>query len=193
MGFWKKALGVGMAAAGVMSGNPALVAGGATIVANDVAAEGEKKAAKQKEDAAKRALAVQQQVHQQTQASFQPYTATGGAAMGTLGNMLGLSPAANTNTAGGSTFAQTSPTSLADGQVDGLEAPVRTGRMGMPRDEAPRSQAREQTASSYASIGDMAGGDVVQLRAPTGEVALVPRAQAPFYLERGAREVGGVA
>lgn len=173
-----------MAAAGVMTANPALVAGGASVVAGDIAAEGAKKAAKQQEDAALAAKTTQEAAAKTSAAAFQPFQATGQAAYSTLGSMLGLAPAAQ---AGGS------PSSLSS--TTGMASDAGT-RMGVPRDagDEPQQRAARQSQSSYApTLGDMASGDVVQLRAPTGEVAMVPRAQAPFYVERGAVELGGVA
>jgi hypothetical protein len=169
-----------MAAAGVMTANPALVAGGASVVAGDIAAEGAKKAAKQQEDAALAAKTTQEAAAKTSAAAFQPFQATGQAAYSTLGSMLGLAPAAQ---AGGS------PSSLSS--TTGMASDAGT-RMGVPRtDDGPQQRAARQSQSSYApTLGDMAGGNVVQLRAPTGEVAMVPKAKAPFYAARGAQIIG---
>lgn len=189
MAWWKKALGIGMAVGGVMSANPALVAGGASMVAGDLAADAQKKAEKQQLEASDKALKLQQDTHAQTQASLQPYSATGGAAVQTLGHMLGLTPTATPATGTASGMAAAPPLDPAAAATTRTD----TGRAAQPRGSGLTAPV-EQTRSGYAgtTMQDFAGG-VVPLRAPDGEVQLVPRAQVPHYVQLGATELGGVA
>ena len=53
----------------------------------------------------------------------------------------------------------------------------------------PQTQAAQNNASSYGGTLGGVGGGLVQMRAPTGATQWVPRAQAPFYAQRGAVEV----
>lgn len=188
MAWWKKALGIGMAVGGALSANPALVAGGVSMVAGDLAADAQKKAEKQQLEASDKALKLQQDTHAQTQASLQPYSGTGGAAIQTLGHMLGLTPtAAAAGSAPGMAAAPPlDPAAAATTRAD-------TGRAAQPRGGGLTAPT-EQTRSGYAgtTMQDFAGG-VVPLRAPDGEVQLVPRAQVPHYVQLGATELGGVA
>lgn len=164
-----------------------LVQAGANVVANDEKAEGAKKAAAEQEKATQAAIKTQQDAARTSQQAFQPYTQTGSAAIGTLGSMLGLQTGPMASGATGPPVTmQLTPEAAAE--------TTGTGRMALPREDTPQARATQQTRSSYggASLGDMAGG-MVQMRAPTGEVRLVPKAQAPFYAERGALELGGVA
>lgn len=90
MGFWSKLAGIGVAAAGAITGNPGLIAAGGGIIANDVKKEGVKKAVAQQQAATDKSTGILSQVHDRAQATFSPYINTGQQALGSLGEMVGL-------------------------------------------------------------------------------------------------------
>lgn len=192
MAWWKKALGIGMVVGGAMSGNPALVAGGAGVFSSSMAEDAQKKAEQQQLEASDKALKLQQDTQANTQASLQPYSATGGAAVQTLGHMLGLTPSG-----GSAGAAPPGATPAPGGPLDPAASMARTdtGRLALPRGEGTLASATEQTRSGYggASIGDMATGGAVQMRAPTGDVEWIRADLVPQFEQAGATVIGGVA
>lgn len=194
MGFWKKALGIGMAAAGVMTANPMLVSAGASVVAGDIAAEGAKKAAKEQQAAADKAIATQQAAAKKTEQAYQPYTNMGQGASMALGSFMGLPSATGGGGGGSGGGLGVGLGGLpANAQVDAGVRPAGEGiGRAVPRDAsaAPDAVAARQTASSYApsSLGG-ATTDMVKMRAPTGEVAWIPPTQVPAFEQRGAQRV----
>jgi hypothetical protein len=201
MGFWSKLGGYammvgGVAAAGYTGGaSLSLVGAGANMVANDEKKEGAKKAAAQQEAAANKAIATQEKAAQASTAAYKPYTQTGSAAMGALGSFMGLPSTMSASPPGGvvdDTVVGSLPAATQQGLgVRAPGSPTPTGRAAVTREGAtPQTQAAQATASGYGgTLGGMAGGGMVQMRAPTGMTQWVPREQAPFYAARGAQEV----
>ena len=214
MGFWTKLGGAAMAIGGVAAAIPtggaslALVPAGMGMIANDVKKEGAQKAAGQQEAAANKAIATQQQAAKATTQAYQPYTQTGGAAMSALGSFMGL-PASFGASSGG----MPAPVGMSAGgipsddlQVGSLPAATQQGLgvrtpgtpaqqptgTAVPRNQSgtPHTQAAQSNASGYNTLGGMAGGGMVQMRAPTGQASWVPREQAPFYAAKGAQIIG---
>lgn len=206
MGLWSKVSGWGMMIGGVALAGPtggaslAMVPAGASILSADEKKDAAKQAGAQLEDASAQAIATQAQARDQAAAAFQPYTQTGSAAMGALGSFMGLPPGgagAGSPMTGAPAGGAASVGALPAGTQQGLgvraASPTPATGTAVPRPPGaatPQTQGQQQTASSYAPLGGAAGGGLVQMRAPTGQTSWVPRAQAPFYAQRGAVEVG---
>jgi len=211
MGLWSKVAGYGLIAGGVVAapftGGASLAAipAGAGILAADEKKEAAKKAETQLQAASQQAMATQTQARDAAARAFQPYTQTGAAAMGALGSYMGLpnfaqpasgqGPLAAGFTGGVPAQAGELPagTQQALGMRTASPTSEPTGRAAVPR--APgaatvQTQGAQQTASGYTPLGGVGAGGFVQMRAPTGQTSWVPRAQAPFYAQRGAVEVG---
>lgn len=184
MSLWGKLAGIGLGVAGVVTGNPALIAAGGSVLAGDVAATASKDAARTQAAAADRAMGVQRQVYDDARATLSPYTALGASAAGSLGSLLGLP-------AGGGGMV-TAPAGAA-----AATAPALAGTAGAPGPGmvgAVEGKRDPMNASGYGggrggSIASLSG--VQMLEAPDGTVKAVPRDRAAFYLRRGARPVGG--
>lgn len=200
MSVWSRIGGIGLAAAGVMTGNPGLVAAGAGVFSAGEASSANKKASEQQVSAVDEAKAVNTAVDQRTQASYQPYTYLGSQAASTLGSMMGFQPMPMPSGGG------TAPGALPAGmqQQAGMRQPPGatlgdlatgdTGRTAMarPAPETPQVRAQLSTQSGYQPQGGTLGGmmpAMVMLRAPTGETRAVPADQAPALLARGAQRV----
>lgn len=207
MGMWAKIAGIGLAAAGVMSTNPYLIAAGAGMVANDIKNEASKKAEKQQLAASKVALGVQQdqfnqaadtqaQIFNETRDSYSPYMQGGSQAFSTLNTLMGLPATPVTGkftpmaplTATTSTRGMETPLSEIDpdsGRASG--APASAMR---PRGSTPQEQARLTTQSGYGSatprLGAVRGGGLVRMKAPDGSTRMVPAEQVGFFEARGA-------
>lgn len=156
------ALGVGAASAG------------ASVYGAKKSADASKGAAKTQSAAADKAMAAQQAGYQQQRADFDPYRQAGVAALGRLGATAG------TYTGG---MPQQGPP---QGQ------PMQMGQLGMrppggpmPGQGVPQMQA--QMGMGGPQGGGMAQGGMVRVIAPTGEVAMLPAAQAQLAVQRGAR------
>lgn len=194
MSFWGKLAGIGIAAAGVATGQPALIGAGASVFTGDMASEASKGAAKTQSDAADKALGVNQQVHDDTRktntdvynrsnAVLAPFVSTGSSAMGSLGSLLGL-PAAPAGVT-----AALSPVASPTGAIPLPGSAQPTDKAPMQRaPETAQSRAAMSTASAYQppTLGGMAGG-MVPMLAPDGTVQSVPSNQVAFYASKGAR------
>lgn len=179
-----------------MTANPMLVGTGASIVAGDIAAEGAKDAAEEQKKAADKAIATQKVAADKAEQAFTPYQQTGHAALGQLGQFMGF-PSTGTaaGTAGGISLGALPANAQADvGLRPGMETPGKAiARNPAAGAGTPQAQAAMQSQSGYQptgqSVGMFAGGQLVQMKAPTGETSWVPKTQAPFYAQRGAIEV----
>lgn len=213
MGMWAKIAGIGLAAAGVMSTNPYLVAAGVGMVQNDIKNEGVKKAEKQQLAASNRALAVQQdqfnkvadtqaQLHNQVQQNYSPYMQGGSQAFSTLNTLMGL-PAtpvtgaftpmapmtATTNTAG----MQTPISDMVESSETRAGVSPNASRQ---RGGTPQEQARLTTESGYGAtprLGMVRGGGLVRMKAPDGSTKMVPAEQVGFFEQRGASVLSEMA
>jgi hypothetical protein len=188
VGFWGKLAGIGTAAAGAVTGNPALIGAGAAIFTGDMNAEASKKAAATLDKSAQEAQAVNQrvyddtrrtqgQIHANTQTALAPYLTLGSGAAGAAGNMLGIPDASSGSTpsmlTGLSPMGATESASPAASPVAAATAPQ-------------RAQAVSRSAYAPPTIGGLAAG-VVPMAAPDGSVNLVPSNQVAYYTSRGAR------
>lgn len=188
MSFWSKvgavALGVGgsfipgVGPAVALPAAAALWTGGEAADASKQAAETQAASAGEAMDLNRalydEARGIQDRTYQQAQAAFAPFTALSAPSVGAIGGMLGIP----INTAAQTSAAPAAP--QAPGQ-SGAEMAVARGGLGA----TPQTRARQQTASSFGTLGKAAGA--VPLMAPDGTVRTVPAAQAGYYIERGAR------
>jgi hypothetical protein len=201
MGLWSKVAGWGMMIGGVALAVPTggaslgLVGAGTAVLAADEQKEAAKKAEKQLETASNKAIGTLTQAKNESAQAFKPYTqAAPRPEMSALGNFMGL----------GSTYGQIGAGpqggempvgALPAGTQQALgvrTSGVPTGTTAVARNPGatPQTQAAQASASSYApTLGGMAGGGLVQMRAPTGQVKWVPREQAARYTQAGAVEV----
>ena len=189
MSFWSKvgAIALGVGGSFIPGVGPGLaIPAAAALWTGGEAADASKKAAATQGKAADEAMdlnralydearGVQDRVYQQSQAAFAPFTALSGPSVGAIGGMLGLP----LNMAAG-----TGAVSPAAAQAPGQSAAeMAVGRGGIGG--TPQARARQQTASSFGTLGRAAG--VVPLIAPDGSTRTVPAAQAQYYIARGAR------
>ena len=217
MGLWSKVGGglmmIGGVALTAATGGAAapigagLVAGGAKVMAAGEQKDAAKKAEAQLQAASNKAIGTLETAKAESQKAYQPYTANGAAAMGALGDFMGLptgtsqAPSAQGPLASGFTGGVPSVGDLPAGtqQALGVRTPSATAtpagtavpRAGLAGPAATvQTQGAQQTASGYTPLGGVGAGGLVQMRAPTGQTSWVPRSQAPFYAQRGAVEVG---
>jgi hypothetical protein len=194
MGLWSKIAGIGLAGAGLVTGNPALVGIGASVLSGGMAADASKDAAQTQSESADRAMAenrrvydqsagIQKQVYDTTRADLAPYMAVGGGAMGNAGSMVGLSPGAG----GGTSIASMANGVTAPGQMIGAGQSVDPG----PSKEVPQVKAAMANQSGYQQGEKRGGSRAVLLRSPDGEIRAFPEDQAEVYVSRGAQRLGG--
>lgn len=195
---WKSYLGTGLGIAatfipvvGPLVG-PAIAAAGIAADQNDAA----KKAAEQQTSAGDKSIALQREMYEQSRADLAPYRNTGGAAMGTLGSLMGLP------TGGSGADAAADPSAPPVG-ANPNRRPFSGDPVGhaQPRTEPlPGKQARladarrvqagasQQASSSFAPRADGArgqGGGLVRMQAPDGRVVLVPSAKVQEATSQG--------
>lgn len=202
MGFWKKFAGYAMIAGGVGAAaftggaSLALVGAGAKVLGEDAKAEGAEKAAEQQQTATEKAIATQQTAAKAAQQSYQPYTQMGNTALSSLGQYMGFPAASGGAGAAGAPGVSVGAMPAGMQQATGVRpdttesAPAQAPRYGVPRDGAatPQTQAAQQSQSSY-NLSGLQNGGLVQMRAPTGDVQMVPPEQVAYYEQRGARRV----
>lgn len=128
-----------------------------------MASNASKNAAKTQAVAGDKALAAQQAGYTQQRNDFQPYQQAGVAALGRLGQ-----------TAGTYQGGPPQPPS----QMPPQGPPQGLGQLGQP------------PQMGMGGPGGPQGGALVQVRAPTGEMAMLPQAQAQAAVAKGATIVG---
>jgi len=136
------------------------------------------KAAQLQSDAADRALAVQQQQHEQTRTDLAPYRGAGESSLSALTAFLGLPP----------TAAPAAPAAA--------PAPPAAPTGAPPSRVLPQLQTPAGGGTSYgpghgyvAAPASQPGSALVMLRAPNGQTKQVPADQVAYYLARGATQV----
>jgi hypothetical protein len=178
MGFWSKLAGIGLGAAGVVTGNPGLIIAGGTMIAGDMSKDATNKAVSQQQQATDKALGVQQGMYQQNRADLSPFMSLGTGAAGMLGHGLGLSaPSAG-------------PIGTTSGVIPGMSS-LMTPQTAVPKPGATEeqaalgrrpnpgtvmSEAQQQTASGYQ-----------RMHTPTGQTVMVPPNMVQQALQRGGR------
>lgn len=217
MSLWSKVAGIGMMAGGVALAAtgvgtafaPALIAGGAGVMSADAKKDAAKKAETQLQAASNKAIGTLETAKAESAKAYAPYTANGAAAMGSLGDFMGLPTGTSQAPVGQGPLASGFTGGVSGGvpsvgdlpagtqQALGVRTPTATATpagTAVPRATAPgatvQTQGAQQTASGYTPLGGVGAGGLVQMRAPTGQTSWVPRQQAPFYAQRGAVEVG---
>lgn len=196
MGFWTQAAGYGMMIGGVAAApytggaSLALLQGGAGVLAADKQKEGAKKAATEVQGGIDKATQTQVEARDAMNRAYAPYTGLGASAANALGLGMGLPTLGAPAETGTTLTPKPGQGALAP---DRLDDATPTGRSALPRDggATPQTRAQQQTESSYTPTLGGVGGGLVQMRAPTGEVAWVPRDKAAIYQQRGATMIGG--
>lgn len=146
------------------------------------------KASDQQQASGREALALQQQMYDQTRADLAPYRTAGGQGLTALSAYLGL-PSAPAGAAPSAAAAPAGPAALprAPGGAPvgpaGLTFQESWAQARMPHPGAPRTSA----ASVYHTPAGTSGQ--VVLRSPTGQTQAVPADQVDYYLARGATRV----
>lgn len=189
MGVWSKIAGYGLMIGGgvgaAFTGGATLplVAAGSAILQGDAKKEGVVKAAAQQQAAGDKAIGTLTAANQAAQQAYSPYTRAGAQAMGTLGGLMGFS-------------SSPASTGMASSGIVPGASPVGIGGMAMPREgsQSPQAQAALQTASGYGgagggTLGGMAKGGLVRMRAPTGDMQWVSPQDVAHYQARGAEQV----
>ena len=188
MSMWGKLAAIGVGATAFIPGMaPIAIPAAAGIWAADSTASAAKDAAKTANAAADKAMAqnaslaadtrgVLDRNFQATQGAFNPYMAVGGAAAGTLGQLIGL-PAGTA--AGGQPWAQAGQAATSSA------APPATSGAGVGAGTAGAASPQQVAAGKNAGTLASSAG-LVRLKAPDGSVRAMPQAQAQYYLQRGA-------
>lgn len=177
MSIWGKIAGIGVAALGVATGNPALIGTGASIFGADVASEGAKSAAKTQDAAADKSLALQKNIYERGQAGLSPYMSAGAGAVTNLRGLTGqplevVGPAAGTPSTMPANAAVPSTRTASDAGA------VPTGDVAVPRTTL-QNFATSQTQSGY-----------VTMRSPDGSMTqAVPANLVEHYRQQGASVV----
>lgn len=133
----------------------------ASLAGAKMAANASKNAAKTQAAAGQQAIQAQQAGYQQQRQDFNPYLQAGTAALGRMGQTAG-------------TYTGGPPQPPPQGPPQGL------GQLGMPPQGAPPQMAG----------GSPPQGGMVRVQAPTGEVAMLPQAQAQLAVQKGAKILG---
>lgn len=192
---------------------PLLLGGGsfgAQLFGASRAAGAAEKASEQQAQAAREALALQQRQYEQTRADLGPYREQGGQGLTALTALLGLptsgarstdlppaaAPAARTLPAPLPPWSnpQTLPRLAEHGFFgpDAIRIPQAEYRrmrdMGWTTDQIA-AEARRRVAAGPAGGNPLAAAPGVRLRAPNGQIQVVPADQADFYVARGATRV----
>lgn len=188
MSIWGKIAGIGVAAAGAITGNPALIGTGASIFGADVASGAAKDAAATQAAAGQKSLDLQKQIYTQGQANLSPYMSAGAGAITNLRGLTGqsLTPApASPMTApgqfpGGHPGLFPGSTEYAPG-----EGPA---NLGMPLAAGPPAAIGAPSLNSLASQQTSSG--YVTMRSPDGKSTKpVPADQVAHYQQQGAQVV----
>jgi len=195
-----KLAGIGLGAAGLATGNPALIMAGASILGTDIQSEAAKDAAKTQEQGVAKAKAESDAIYNQSRASFAPYMQMGTGAMGHLGQLVGLPPG------GGMTAGGMPPSGPAAPTIPGQQGPQMPGsepssmwgmadRMRNAAQGGEQAQLRGAALNESGVEGTREGmdlgslGGLVLLQAPNGELKRVPQRQAESFVSRGAQVV----
>jgi hypothetical protein len=193
MGFWKTVGGIALAAGGIAAAGAtggaslSLVGVGASMVGNSVKEDAAKKAAKQAIAAGDKAIATQQAAAQQAGQAYSPYTQQGQQAVNTIGSLMGFAPSSGTAPPGSSGIGAM-PTGMqqAVGARPVAEMPTGGTSQAVPRGPEPLEAAARQTQSTYQPMASLGGASTVRMRAPDGEVAMIPMTQVNHYRQLGA-------
>jgi hypothetical protein len=154
----------------------AAISAGSQIAAAKMQSSAAKNAAKTQSASADRAMAFQKQQYEQARQDFSPYQQAGATSLGRLGSMAGQ-PAPTFQPGQQASFASLGnplgggPQAVPPGPLPGQTTPP--GAPPMPPQGPPQGQ-----------------GQLVRVLAPTGEMAMLPMAQAQMAVAKGARILG---
>lgn len=190
---------------------PLLLGGGvgAQLFGAKKGADASEKAADQQAQAAREALALQQRMFEQTRADLAPYREQGGQGLTALTALLGLPTSGARSTdlpPAASTAPRTAPPLPPWSNPQTLPRLAQEGFFGpgairIPREEYQRMRdmgwtteqiaaaTRSRVAAGPAGGNPLAASPGVRLRAPNGQIQVVPADQADFYVARGATRV----
>lgn len=156
---------------------------GGNLITRKIQGDADAKAAEARKAGYGTAAAEQKAIYDQTRGDLAPYRNVGGAAMSTLGALMGL---------GGGGGAYVAPNAPLNQPAPGAPAPEPTNTRTRPPDvpiggyAQPRTPtlgdvnpARARTESS------MAPGSMVTIQAPDGERQSVPAVHKDFYVKQG--------
>jgi len=153
-----------------------------------------KEAAKTQSDSADKALDLQKSMYEQQQANLSPYRQVGQGSLQNLGNFQSFAGVPGQFGAGVQSQYQhaLSPGMGAPGAVSSGGQP---GGPSAPPAIVPHVSPADRGGIFHPQpTGDTAvpraNGQMVQMRAPTGEVMPVPADQVAHYTERGAQVIG---
>jgi hypothetical protein len=167
---------------------------GASVYAAKKGANAAKNAAATQSAAADKALAAQKEGYQQQRQDFSPYQQAGTAALGRLGATAG--------TYTGGMPSQGPPPMPPPSPPQGIPGPVMNQQggglasLGQSQGQPPGGPppgAPSPTSGIPPSPGGgvPGGGQMVRVQAPTGEVAMLPMAQAQAAVQKGAKILQG--
>ena len=148
---------------------------GAGVAGSAIQAHAAGNAADIQRQSANQALGLERDIYNQNVSRVQPYINAGYSSLGNLMNQYG----------GGQNFSN---------QVAGQLAPFQ-GAVGMQNIQVPQQPPPQMAPPQQVGYGQTpaaaAGGGLVTVQAPTGEVKQVTPQQAQMYVQRGARILGG--
>lgn len=194
--------GIGLGAAGAITGNPLLIAAGAKVLGTSIQADAAKQAADTQVAASEKARAESDALYNTAKAdanalysasrqNFDPYLQMGSGAMGHLGQLVGLPPGGGMTPAATAPAAPTVPGQVPAGMPGSTPLPAQAA--GAPSLAGPQLRGAALNESGIQGkregmdLGNLGG--LVLLRAPTGELKRVPQAQADSFVQRGAQVV----
>lgn len=170
-------------------GIPAAISTGAAIYQSKQANDAIDKAQQAQQAGTDAARAEQQRVtgvasdiYQQQRADLAPYREGGAQAYSTLGGLMGFAPTAGTGTAGSTASAAPAPAAPTDVMA---RPPLVSLDAGQPRGGTLADIQQGAITQRQSSYGPQA-----RVRAPNGQVYLVPRERVQEAVANGGQEVG---